>query len=326
MNCLVEDYIKFVKNFLINYYKLLLDSKYEKKLVIPFVEKYIDVRYYNNTIYERTTNFVEKVNKELILVAKEIINENKENEEKIKNIFALFGYVLYLDDCSEYASIKALIKTLFADENIKLEYSEVIKENFKALIEDFNKQKEEFFKLFDIKDFELKTKRYKRNLYHVDILQHCNISPIFSEYAIEKAYNSEVVTENKIYLLYIMLSFTSLKDVIARDYNRRYVVDFPTSLFSKTKKITKYLKVLDSEILKNKISIKFTYRDFLQNKDIIKKFINQGYSIAMVLDETFDNDFECLVLFSYVFVYEKYDYYDIIMDSKENIKTNIVTL
>ena len=51
-----------------------------------------------------------------------------------------------------------------------------------------------------------------------------------------------------------------------------------------------------------------------------------GYSVSIVLDETFIDDYDSLILFSYVFIYEKYDYYDIIIDSKDTINTTIVTL
>ena len=46
MDCIFEEYIKYIDNFLVNYFKLLLGSKYEKGLVKPFIDKYKDVRYY----------------------------------------------------------------------------------------------------------------------------------------------------------------------------------------------------------------------------------------------------------------------------------------
>ena len=50
MNCVFEEYIKYVDNFLVNYFKLLLSSRYEKRLVKPFIDKYKDVRYYNKYV------------------------------------------------------------------------------------------------------------------------------------------------------------------------------------------------------------------------------------------------------------------------------------
>ena len=44
MDNVFEEYIKFVETFLINYFKLLLGTEYERKLVIPFIDKYLNVR------------------------------------------------------------------------------------------------------------------------------------------------------------------------------------------------------------------------------------------------------------------------------------------
>ena len=55
MDNIIEKYIKYVENFLLNYYRLLLNTSYERKMVDPFINKYIDVRDFiqnNYTPYE----------------------------------------------------------------------------------------------------------------------------------------------------------------------------------------------------------------------------------------------------------------------------------
>ena len=47
MNCIFDDYIKFVENFLSNYFRILLEGKYERRLVRPLIDKYISVKYMN---------------------------------------------------------------------------------------------------------------------------------------------------------------------------------------------------------------------------------------------------------------------------------------
>lgn len=326
MDSVVDKYIKYVKAFLTMYYKTLLDNKYNAKLVMPFIEKYIDVRYYNISSYASVIKIVERINKDLRLVAKELLEQNEDKTNDIKNIFALMGYVLYIDEVSEYSDINTLFDTLFSDEIIKLAYTDDVKENFKKVVKDFIKQKKAFYNLSDVKEFELKEKRYRRNLYFVDIDQSCNISKLYSQYAIDKAYSGEIVNENKCLLMYNMLSLKALRDVINLDYKKKYVVRFPESLFSKNKKILRYLNTLNNPLLKQKISIHFTYDTFIKNRKMIESFIKDGYSIAVTLDETYNNDLEVLVLFSYVFVYEKYDYYDMITESRESIRTTIVTI
>lgn len=325
MNCLFEDYIKFVDSFLSNYYRILFENRYERRLIRPFIDKYISVRYYNEYVV-KGTKFTDRLNRELNNVAKEMIHENEEKTEKIKNIFALFSYLLYIEKCDNYVELNNLIKTLFEDKTITLEYSDNTKEELNNLVRNYFNKKNEFFKLFESNEFELSMKKYPSNVYLVDLKQNCSLSKLYSDYAIEKAYDSEVVFENRVYLELLMLSSRVIKDIIDINFKNNYVIDFPPTLFGKQKKILKYLKTLDNEFLKTKINLKFKYKDYKENKKEINNLINEGYSVCLELDETYDIDFSNLLLFSYIFVNKKYNYYDIIINSKEDVKTEIITL
>lgn len=325
MICIVDDYLKYVNNFMLNFYKMVLANKYDKKIISPFIDKYISIRYYNDSIYEKGSS-LDKINKELKLVAKELIKEDMQKEEQIKNIFCLFGYILYIDDCAAYNNLNSLLNTLYEDDNIKIYNNNFDKIEFSNYIKDFIKQKNNFFKLFDNKNFELKKKRISKKVYKVTLEQHCKISSLYSDFAIDKAYNSKVVVENKTYLLFLLLSSLVLKEAIELDFNNNYIVDFPISLLEKKTKINKYLNTLDNDILKSKVHFHFNYSDYIIYKDEINDLIKDGFSVAITLDNSFSDDFNQLVVFSYVFIYEKYEYYDTIIDDRDNINANIVTL
>lgn len=324
MNNVVLNYIKYTQNFLYDYYRILLDNGYEKKLVQPFIDRYIEIRYYND-VYTKENNFVEKISRELKIVVKEMFEEYPNKEDKIKDIFALFGYILYLDDCLEYKSAIKLLDTLYNDENIHLTFSDDIIKKLKDITLEYVNKKKEFWKVFEFNDFELKYKRFKKNLFFADLDIKLEM-PIYSKYAIEKAKSSEIVLENSTYLLYNMLCAKLLSDVIKLDYTKRYVVRYPVSLFDKSKKSGKYLKLLDNDLCRDKINLCFNYKDYLEYKKNINELIKEGYAVSLILDDTFDGDYECLVLFNYVFVYEKYDYYDVIMEQKDNLGSVVVTL
>ena len=323
MDCVFSEYVKFVDTFLINYYKLLLSTKYEKPLVKPFIDKYIDVRYYNKYVVKEE-NFTNRLNKELNNIAKELLEENKGKEDKIKNIFALFSYLLFIDGCTHYSDLNLLLKTLFSDKNITLEYSDATKKELNSLIREYIDKKVSFFKIFASEEFYLKGRKYTDNIYHVDLGQNCNVSKLYSQYAVEKAYNSDVVFENRTYLTILMSSSKILSEVISLNFNNTYIVDFPASLLDKPKKIIRFLKALDDDLLRTKICLKFTYRDYKEYKKEVKSLINQDYSVCLELDETYDVNFDDLFLFSYIIVNKKYKYYDIIINSKEDVKTNII--
>lgn len=323
MDCLFEEYIKFVENFLLNYYRILLGSKYEKKLVKPLIDRYISVRYHNDSISKNRV-FIQRLNKEMNNVAEELMKENDDKIEKIKNIFALFSYILYIDGCIRYADLNSLLRTLFRDKNITLEYSDEAKRDLGILIREFDEKKLEFYKLFDIKEFPLEEKRYTDNVVMVDMKQNCNISKLYSDYAIDKAYNSEVVTENRTYLTLLILNYKLLAEVINLNFKKNYIVKFPVSLFKKQKKLFKLLNAIDDDLLKTKIHLKVTHKEFKAHKKEINNIINQGFCVCLELDDTYDTNFDYLFLFSYVLVSKKYDYYDIIINSKDDVKTNII--
>ena len=247
-------------------------------------------------------------------------------EELIKNIFALFSYVLFIDGCTHFNDINSLLKTLFNDKNISLKYSSESKKALTNDVKAYIGKKMEFFGLFNTDEFYLKGKKYKDHLYRISLGNKCKIPKIYSEYAIDKAYNSDVVKENRVYLTLIMLSSKILSEVIALDFSNYYIIDFPATLFEKSKKMMKFLRSLDDELLKEKISIKIYYRDYKMYKKYVRELITQGYSISLELDETYQTNFDDLFLFSNILVSNKYKYYDIIIDSKDIIKTNIITL
>ena len=325
MECIFIEYIKFVDNFLTDYYKEILLSKYDKDIVRPFIEKYIDVRYYNKYSVEGK-NFTQILNRELNSVAKELMNNNEKKKELIKDVFALFSYVLFIDGCNHFNDINILLKALFTDENINISYSTDSKKNITNIVKKYISKKIDFFKIFSSDEFYLKGKKYEDHLFNIDLGNRCNISKLYSEYAINKAYNSEVVLENRIYLTLIMLTSKILSEVISLNFSNYYIINFPSSLFEKSKKIMRFLKALDDELLKEKISLKIYYKDYKKYRKYVRQLINEGYNFSLELDESYNTDFEDLFLFSNILVSKKYNYYDIIINSKDVIKTNIITI
>lgn len=324
MYCVIDNYIKFFEEFLIKYYQFLLKENYNKKYMMPFIEKYISVRYYNNTIYTRGYSFIQRINKELKNIAEVLITNEKDKERYIKKIFVLFGYILFIDGVAEYNNLNSLLKALYENEKLNLNFTGEEKSEFRYLINNFIKNKNNFIKVFDTNNFLLTKKKVAYNTYKVSIKNNCDISKLYSEYAIDKAFNSGTVVENKIYLTFILLLGEIFKQINELSYNTNYIVDFEPSLFGKSKKINRYLKAINNEMAISKININITYLDYVNNREIVNKIISDGYSVSLSLDETFVNEIRALDLFSYVFVYEKYDYYDIIIENRDNIKSKLI--
>ena len=325
MDCIFSEYIKFVNDFLMSYYRKMLDSKYEKAIVEPFVTKYIDVRYYNKTDL-KDMSFTKKIDKELKEVFKNQLKSIPKRSETIKNVFALFSYILFVDGISHFKDINTLLKTMFSDENITLEYTPEIKNEIGSLVKKYIKKKVDFFQLFNSGEFFLKGKKIEDNLYSIDLGQKCDVPDLYSKSAIERAYNSDVVFENRIYLALVMLSSKILSEVISLKFNNSYVLDFPGTLFRKPKKIIKFTKLLNDDLLKEKVNLKIKYKDYIEFKRTVNEIIKEGYSIALELDETYVTDFENLYLFSNIFVSKNASYYGTIINNKDAVKTHVITM
>lgn len=325
MDCVFSEYVKFVNDYLMSYYRKMLDSKYEKGLVEPFVSKYIDVRYYGRSEI-KDINFTKIIDKELKEVFKAQLRTFPKRSETIKNIFALFSYVLFIDGITQFKDINALLKAMFKDENITLEYTSDTRIEVVEITKNYIKKKIEFFKLFESSEFYLKGKRIQDNLYYIDLGQRCNLPDLYSKNAIERAYNSDVVKENRTYLALVMLSSKILSDVISLKFENNYVLNFPGSLFKKPKKIIRFTKLLNDDLLKEKVNLRIKYKDYKEFKRTVNEIIKEGYSISLELDDTYVTDFDNLFLFSNIFVSKDAPYYDTIINNKDVIKTNVVTM
>lgn len=323
MGSMLNIYFNYIENSLYTYFKFLLGKDYKYKIVRLFIEKYIDVRYYNNSIY-KDKNLADKLGKEFKLIAKELIKEDEEDSELIKNICALFGYVLYFDDYCDYADLGVLVDSLFDEEYVKV--SPDIKREFTSFIKETIVKKKAYHNLFRTNNFKLEYKRLKRNLVKVNINNSIEISKLYSDYAKDKAFNEGIINEDKRYVLIRMLSEEILLNSIKGDYSLKYVIDLPESFFDKQKKFKRLISMLDNNLIKDHISLKVTYEEYIRNKEIINNSISSGINYSLELDKTFDNDFNCFVLFKNVIVYEYLDCYDIIIDDKESFNTSIVIL
>ena len=83
------------------------------------------------------------------------------------------------------------------------------------------------------------------------------------------------------------------------------IVDFPISIFEKEQKLNRLINIIDNEIVKNNIIIKFKYSDYLVNKDQINTWIKDGFQVAVKIDEEYNYDDSSKIwldIFTYVIV------------------------
>ncbi len=321
---IIDAYVSFIKRELFNFFKIMFENKYQKKLCEPFIDKYITVRYYNETNYTRDRDIMNRLNKELVDVYKDIVTED--NEEILKNIVACFCYIAYFDDVCAVNYESEIIDALVTDEDIKLEHGDNFKKDIRKWYVNFKKSKEKFTSTITSREFHLVEDRLYRKIFSLKLGHDVKISNLYSEYAINRAYNGGVINEDKMFITYILSSFVVLNNAISLDFSRHYVVDFANTLFTKEKKMNRLFAVIDNTLAKKFIAIKITYTDYIENRDKINKLINDGYSFGIVIDDNFDGNIRELVLFPYILISEDDEYAETILSEKDNIISKIIQI
>lgn len=326
---IINEYIKIVKKQINEYMKLVFDNKFEKKYCDSYTEKYIKVRYYN--FYE--DDFNEKMRTRILdNLKKEQENlciDNIEDREVIEQMCIFFYYVLYFDKVIQSRDIK---KTIEKISKLRKRVLNIEDEEFNKLVyntmKEFEKEKEKLVERFETDDFKLKITNYpdELNVYRVNLKYNFNFPLVYSEFAINKAFNIGIINEDKLAIEFYLISIEVLKDVLKQNFKKKYILEFAPSLFEKPKKLKSILNILNNPILQEKVSIKLRYEQFLNHKDIVYELLREGFRITAILDSSFTIDYkniEDLKMFKYIIINSKLDCYNEIKRNKKNLNNVI---
>ena len=129
MSCnIVKEYADFSKKNITKYYELIMGKFYDKELVNTFVNKYIDIRYYDLDTDKYSRNLT-KINKNLT----EIYNNIEEKKDTAKFIKILFDIIFYLDDVLETKNLDNIIDII---NKIRIEKLGIKEKDFSSKFKD----------------------------------------------------------------------------------------------------------------------------------------------------------------------------------------------
>lgn len=317
---IIDTYTSYFKKMIHNYCKIVLEKYYIKDIVDEFINNYISYNFYDFyapdsrvksiMIQKNFENLKNTMNKETLYYKGEIdVN------------YKMFLYAKNLIEMVEYNNdlINEIIlfKNTLIEEN--KEQNKIIEQEIKSAFE----RKDEFFSSFKTNDFYLDYKKTNiKNLYDTSLKYNIKFPEIYSNFAINKAYQRDLVNEQKIFVCYYMLSFELLNDNIYCKPNKYYLLDFDYTIFSKDQKIKRLFKIIDNDLIKDRFIFKITYKEYKTMEKNIKEMISNGYKIALIIDDDFIINDKILLQLNMF-------YYIIINDEKYNFKelkdrTNIV--
>jgi hypothetical protein len=306
---IMEQYIEITKKQIEDYMKLVLEEKFNKTYCDLFIERYINIRYYNYYENEMAETIRRKILSHLKQVSEDMIINNINDRELIENMRVLFYYVLYFDNVVYYKNLENKIIQIA---KIRMRIYGKITENFeKNLFQTMQKyinDKRKLVEKFLSNEFYLKITNYpdKLKIYRIN-LKFKNIKfPLeYSEFAINKAFQTGLMAEDKLVIEYYLVVLQILKDVLKLNFKRKYILEFADTLLKKPKKIKGILNIISSSAVQDKVSLKIKYEQFIQNKEIIYDLMRNGYKITIILDNSFDVTFkniETLQMFEFVII------------------------
>lgn len=286
-----KDYISFSKKNIITYAKMILEKQYQKEYFNTLLDTYICVRYYNyyEDIYKTLGPNINYYLKNKVI---ELIKEHPDkNKKTIENNYLVFKYILYLDNVIELESPNELILDIvnFRKKELLIDNNDNFTKEFLTLVKTNEKRKKHYLEELNNNIFNLNiTKTNQKNTFLINLSYHITFPKIYSEYSINKVYNSGVINEDKIFITCHLVNKQILSNAIKGIYNQNYIVDFPLTIFDKNEKITRLLNTINEEIVKEHIILSIGYNNYLTHKEKILAYIKEGYKFAVELDETFD--------------------------------------
>lgn len=265
-----------------------------------FFKAYINVRYYD--IYEANEfsnpRFVSRVENTIKKLGSKMISEYKGSDnkysDKIEKYIRLFMTVANFEQIyNSRADNKRKQELYFKTLNNYYRDDEIDNSNIKYLVNSILKIKKKYddtiFYILDSlssDEFGLKISRINdlKNTFGVKLLQNIDFDKMYSSYIINKTYKEGIIAEDKISVTIALLLKQLVLDMLNADYDKKYVIYFPSSLYDKEKKCERFIKSLNDDYAKSHVSVLVSIKDFLDNRDYIKEFTKEGYNFSIVYD------------------------------------------
>ena len=330
---IMAEYIDYTKKFLEKFMKEFFKDEYDEEISNEYIETYIEARYNNYGGNENQRVFYRRIYSALKKSEERLkYNQDEEKHKLIKNMLEVYQYIFYIDFVRTIrVELREFINDMYDKRITKFEMKRdgVLRDNLYRMIKEFRDSKEKYLKKFDSDDFELEINKYHliKDVYKVNLNYKFKLPYIFSDKAIEDVYNENIINEDKLLIEYLMLTVFNIRMILEGKFNTQYLVDFPVSLFEKTKKLEQALRIINDPSIQEKIKIKIKYRDFIVNRDKIYELMKNGYKFAVIIDDSFiisKEHMKRLEIFNYVIVSKKLEYFDEFQENAQLLENIII--
>ena len=285
---------------------------------------YVDARYYNkcgniNVDYNKR-NIFSRINDELMNSSSNMIRKYKGSDNKYStkvskycNLFILLLYLeeYYLSKDDTQSKIEAYKNKI--EKYISNEYKNDIIIKIKDIIKTqkiYSKILKNSLEKMNTNTFELNYNQlsFDKDIYALNLNHNINFSKVYSNYIIDKTYNEGIIAEDKMLITINLVTTKIIENMINKEFDDKYLLYMPSTIFQKENKISRITKLLDDEMIKNDIVLLIKYGDAIRNKNVIKNICKLGFKISLIFDKNYDiknKDISIICLANNLFVDKK---------------------
>lgn len=299
---IIKEYTDFLEKNLKKIAKLVLDRYYSEEQFLGLLTVYIKTRYYDaldrksKSPYFNTKMYMKD---ELT----KLRNQKKAEDSVIKIYEEILNYEL-----NNYTAKDLINSTEKYRQALKIKNPNLTEE-ITNIYNRMSNKKKDIKKTFLSNDFSCHYEETNiHKVYDVSLDYWFQIPKLYSDYAIERVYNTDTINEDKLYIEYYMVTSRLLTEITNFDFSNNYLIEFAYTLFSKELKLNKLLNTISNDICKEKINLKINYTDYKKHREKIVKLINNGYNFALKIDDTYTNSEDTKFItsiFKYIIIEEK---------------------
>ena len=268
------------------------------------VEAYIDGKYYNycgdvNVEYDGrnvNTRLCTAISNEAKELVAKYRGSDKKFEEKVDKYSNILQLICYLEHAYKNMTTVADKREFYKNKILKymtpIDYSaELLNNTVNKIIRVQNKYRAILKYIMEKLETNMFVLKYsstsKKNVFASDLDHNVSFSKVYSDYIIDKTYSDGIIAEDKLEVQINLLLLQLLKDMLAGDFNKKYILYVRESLYGKVNKLIKIFKLFEDDYAKSNVIILVRYDYLTEYKKNIIKLMKAGYKFMVDLE---DND------------------------------------
>ena len=289
-----------------------------------FIDSYVDAKYYNNcgeiNLEYNNKNMNLRIDECMNDIAEKMIKKykgsDKAYQEKVEKYLKYILLINFLEQDyqkeeeldNKKKQYKARIDKFLKLELPTKEINQIISKILKVQ-KKYNGMIKFLLNKLETGMFELKYNSLsEKNTYAVELQHNIQFSKVYSDYIVDKTYSEGIIAEDKIKVLSNLLLSQLVKDMFNGEFNKKYVVYVPDTLYTKDNKLDQVFEMLDDEFAKKNINILLSYNSLSENKKVIKTLIKNGFNFSVDMNDVEllkKSDIKELYILDYIFISRK---------------------